>query len=536
MERFIVMLEVSQKQAYIFGSNKLKDNIVNSAVIAHVLSEEYIAETLMEAGGKGKYSSEDNLVYSGGGHTVLEFDKLDAAQEMTAILTERIYRDFNGLCVFSKIERYDENLKVKKEKDESIHIPSANLKNLTEKLEIKKSIRKASFHQGSYGIEKISSTTLKPEVVNPDTEEKRQVAEEENKKSQKELSELGYEPAYSFEDLGGKDGESNFISVVHIDGNGMGKRVEELYCRLKEEKADWQQTKKALQEFSKGIDRAFKNAYREMIREIAKELMPGGSLEGKLNLSKKYFPVRRIITAGDDICFVSEGRIGLECARIFIEKLQNPAEGEGYSACAGVAIVHRKYPFYRAYELAEMLCSNAKAYGARIHSEDNGRSISSIDWHIEFGEVGDSLKEIRENYQTADGCTLELRPYIVAAPDQIMKDEKFVAKKYKNFRSIISRIQKGEDKFGTGKIKELRSAIKRGEIETRNYIHFNCMEEMLTEYRPHKEQIDDEDMKKLFTGAKVDAPAFIKIEGDEKKHSMIFDAIELMDTFFKVGE
>lgn len=30
MERYLVMLEVSQKQAYIFGSNKLKDNIRNS--------------------------------------------------------------------------------------------------------------------------------------------------------------------------------------------------------------------------------------------------------------------------------------------------------------------------------------------------------------------------------------------------------------------------------------------------------------------------------------------------------------------------
>ena len=536
MERFLVMLEVSQKQAYIFESNKLKDNIVNSAIIAHVLSEEYIEKTLTAAVGKEEYSTEDNMVYSGGGHTVLEFHTKDEAKKMTAILTEKIYRDYNGLCVFSKIEKYDENITAKKTEEEPVHIPSANLKNLTEKLETKKSIRKASFHQGSYGIEKIDSTTLKPYVDGLDTKGKKEVEKDENSKSCEELSALGYEPAYCFDDLGGKEGESNFISVVHIDGNGMGKRVEELYCRLKEENADWHQTKKALQEFSKGIDRSFKTAYRGMIEEIGKELMSGKSLDGKLNLSKKYFPIRRIITAGDDICFVSEGRIGLECARIFIEKLQNPLEGEGYSACAGVAIVHRKYPFYRAYELAEMLCSNAKAYGAKIHSGDNGRCISSVDWHIEFGEVGDSLKKIRENYLTADGCSLELRPYLISAPDSIMKDKRFIAKKYRSFRNIVSQIQKGEDKFGTGKVKELRSAIKKGEVETRNYIHFNCMEELLVNYRPHKEQIEEEDTKKMFTGSKIDFPAFINIEGDERKHSVIFDAVEMMDTFFKVGE
>ena len=38
MSRVITILEISQKQAYIYESNKLKDNIINSAVIAYVLS------------------------------------------------------------------------------------------------------------------------------------------------------------------------------------------------------------------------------------------------------------------------------------------------------------------------------------------------------------------------------------------------------------------------------------------------------------------------------------------------------------------
>ena len=38
MEHILTMLEVSQKQSYIFSSNKLKDNITNSAVIAWIMS------------------------------------------------------------------------------------------------------------------------------------------------------------------------------------------------------------------------------------------------------------------------------------------------------------------------------------------------------------------------------------------------------------------------------------------------------------------------------------------------------------------
>ena len=69
MSKCLTILEVSQKQSYIFSSNKVKDNIVNSAVIAYVLGAKYIGEILQET----NYVEEKNMVYSGGGHTILEF-------------------------------------------------------------------------------------------------------------------------------------------------------------------------------------------------------------------------------------------------------------------------------------------------------------------------------------------------------------------------------------------------------------------------------------------------------------------------------
>lgn len=41
MSHFLTILEVSQKQAYIFSSNMLKDNVVNSAVIAWIMSKSF---------------------------------------------------------------------------------------------------------------------------------------------------------------------------------------------------------------------------------------------------------------------------------------------------------------------------------------------------------------------------------------------------------------------------------------------------------------------------------------------------------------
>lgn len=69
MAHALVKLEVSQKQAYIFSSNKLKDNVLNSAVIAWIMSPEYFAETVTANGKSELFDLKKNLVYSGGGHT-----------------------------------------------------------------------------------------------------------------------------------------------------------------------------------------------------------------------------------------------------------------------------------------------------------------------------------------------------------------------------------------------------------------------------------------------------------------------------------
>ena len=300
MDRYLAILEVSQKQAYIFGSNKVRDNIVNSTIIAYVLGEDYIERVLSKFG----YDKEKNMVYSGGGHTILEFSDIDVGKSMIKELTEQIYRNFNGLEVFATIMLYVE--------EESV---GNNLKKLVKQLEKKKSIRKSAFKQGSYGIEQPDANTLKPKCVDTDSEEKLKVKEIENKEA-KSFYPDKFKPAYEFEKLGGKKNDSNFIAVVHIDGNGMGKRVEALYKELKN--ASWDEAKKRLYTFSRCIDKDFKDSYREMADEVAKRISDKEICK-ELELIENYFPVRHIITAGDDICFVTEGRIGIECARIFID-------------------------------------------------------------------------------------------------------------------------------------------------------------------------------------------------------------------------
>lgn len=254
---------------------------------------------------------------------------------------------------------------------------------------------------------------------------------DDEREIEKRLAPDNYKLVDKFKELGGSKDESNFISVVHIDGNAMGARVERMY---ENNKLPWEAFKVHLQAFSKAIDKDFKDAYKEMTDEVRKNIESGRLAD--LSLKEKNFPVRRIITAGDDICFVSEGRIGIECAVSFIKALtkkENEEDKEGYAACAGIAIVHQKYPFYRAYELAESLCSNAKKFGVKWSDDETGSEISAIDWHVEFGEMGDTLSEIRQQYCAADGNRLEMRPYIVKVnqiKDASGKEKNRVVKKF----------------------------------------------------------------------------------------------------------
>lgn len=507
MDRYLMILEVSQKQAYIFGSNVLKDNVRNSAMIAYVTGKDFFNS--LAAGNQSVYSEENNLVYSGGGHTILDFASLEQARAFSGLVTGKVLADYPDMELFVKVKKYDESLSY-----------SQNLKELISELEKKKSLRIASFHQGTYGIEHIDPATKKPVISNLDKEVYTGAADSSD------LDRLfipqDYEAAMAFSDLGGTKGKSNYIAVVHIDGNGMGNRVNKKYQDLDKECNNWEAFKKEVRVFSEKIDTDYKTAYRRMTEIVAEQDRLGAlrtlSLRENKKTGKPYFPIRRIITSGDDICFVTDGRIGIESAVAFIRELRRI--DKSYSACAGVAIVHQKYPFFKAYELAESLCSNAKKFNATIAGErEKGNQVSSIDWHIDQGEIEDSAEEVRNHYISEDGkYHLEMRPYIIDGPLDIVDDNRNKPRNYSVFKKLIVKLMTGSDNdnddVSKGKIKNLRGVLKQGEAETMHYVNFYKLWESFIE---NPDQI------------------FVRTKSGEK-HAKYFDAIELVDTFIPFVE
>jgi hypothetical protein len=484
MGKTLLILEVSQKQAYIFSSKELKENAERSAIIDYVTSSAFFRAVL-----GADYREAEQLVYTGGGHTVLQFADREEATRFAQQVTEAALRTFDGLALFAAQLPYDAS-----------RTPGENLTALTQTLERKKSLRRASLV--SFGVEKLDGTTFRLAQA-----------------SRPQISAASPWPIEwtfptRFDEVAGDD---NFLAVVHIDGNAMGTRVAGLY---EHGAADWDRCCRSLRQFSRGIQADFETAFRQMVETV---LAAGYDAE--------QLPLRPIILAGDDVCFVTAGNLGLECARVFLEKLTaltNEEDGQPYAACAGVALVHQKYPFHLAYDLAESLCSNAKRFCAAL---DPAGRVSAMDWHIEFGQLKGSLSELREEYATEDGNRLELRPVTVVVPEGVRDDQTQGFRTYGFFAALCRGMQDRRGSVPRGKLKELRSTLRQGEIETRFYLNDRQIQSLLDQSFPARYRTAAARREQYQTildqGQVSEKTAFLQFGEDTR--CLFFDAIELLD-------
>lgn len=499
MAKVLLILEVSQKQAYIFSGKGLKDNIARSANIARVTSDAWFRE---KAG--GLYNTDKNLVYSGGGHTVLQFPCREDARAFATCITGAALREYPGMEMFATITDYD-----------PAKTPAENLKANTDALEKKKSLRAASFRYMSLGVEALNQENWQPGSY-PEAGTVQDILPAEE----------GWCFPRDFKRVIGKD---NFLAIVHADGNAMGTKAAEKTEKYGPDQ--WEDCCAALRDFSSDIDNKFRKALKAVADAVMAEVWNTAEQDESGN---RILPMRPIIQAGDDVCFVCAGNLGLSCAETFLKALEaDTTGGTEYHACAGVAMVHASYPFAKAYELSEELCSSAKKLGSAI--DPKGR-VAAMDWHIEFGQLQDSLSDTRRDYITEDGCQLSLRPVtLVVPPDAAETAEALTGgvRTWDFVRALIQAYQDREAGIPRGKLKNLRAALKQGQVETRYYLADKQIAQVLDKFFDAKYQTDEAKLKQwrlMLAGEKgADYNAFPVVA--DAKRCLLFDAIEMTDHF-----
>lgn len=349
--------------------------------------------------------------------------------------------------------------------------------------------------------------------------------------------------AEDFSMLGYKEGES-YITVIHIDGNNMGVKFS--HCRDRKERKN----------LSVKVEEAVQTAFVELVTQIKKEMLEKSLYDRYLDIKKLIkdntvtLPIRPIIIGGDDITFITPGRLGLHFADIFIRSAnrqvllteeqqkyfescackdsgQNVKVNSFLSCCAGVAIVPAKYPFFRAYSLAEELCGNAKKYSRQDDS-------SWLDFAVLHGDTYPSLDMLREKQykgipdNKGRDCLMHYGPYrIDISADSVDKVQK---KSLRGLFALNAKLQEVH-KNTVNKIKKLREVLFRDRhsqeifLENNNGL-VNLLKQELARQKHNKDSIDD-NSENIISAENL--WEIEEVEGNEVIVTRFIDAIEIGD-------
>ena len=489
-EKTLAIYDITGIQNFIFSTNRLKENLGGSIIVKNA-SEDLLKKaikfkcnnTLEEIKSKEINWAEHEavIVYLGGGNALVVFKDKDKAKKITRKLSKKVLELSGGLLSFNVAY-------------EKIFLNNFSLdyNNIFKKLVRKKNSFVKTTPLLGIGITKAELSCGLPvqfkendEFLSLPTKRKR----DNNDKNHFNylLEDIhNYEFPLRLEDLGQKAGE-NYISIVHIDGDNVGKTIHEL---LNESIKDYELSLYRMSEFSRRLNEIYKDALKQVIEHLINSLENN---EFKKNFNLKYenskvkLPIRPIILKGDDITFITNGKLGINLAALFLKKLSKleiKILGKiiPHSASAGVAIVKTTFPFDRAYTMAEELCKSAKKKGKIIQEKNNLSNRGFwLDFHVIQSDFTSDLSETRKTQYRIQGVPLpkELkikemiykqnnllwRPWAVVGDSNLPDEYSWI-----NLKSLIQGFISAEDKWPRSKIKKLQQLLTASKEEVDHFL------------------------------------------------------------------
>ena len=470
-----VLIDTVSIQKYIFASNRLKENL-GASFLVETIYQGYLKESLQETTNtvvdinawknrpeEFKIVDDKNLPcevgYTGGGNTLLFFREKKVAIEFIKNWSKKILLQAPGLQTAVAIAEFEPaELKFKQE-----------LKSLHEVLYKNNNKYFPNTVLPKHGLTADCSLSgCSAEVYYPEKNEEKYIsacsyaklkaADKPAQEAIKKIFQKTLAGKYGFtteiDDLGQQRGE-NYIAIVHIDGNGMGKRFED--C------SSLAEVRKLSNNVSEATVESFDLLLQHVIENMGFMTASESGFRIKETGNKFILPVRPIVLAGDDITFVCDGRLGVHLAEEFIKNWvkqlnQKVVKGKPFSAAAGVAVMKAKYPFFRGYKLSEELCASAKR--AEREKDDNK---SRLDFYITSGGFSGTLEQIRAKHFKVVAGILNFGPYILDGAD--IKEEKSIYCLKEGIKYLSDK-----EKWPRNKVQELRSVLSLGGEAVRQFI------------------------------------------------------------------
>ena len=335
------------------------------------------------------------VVYAGGGNTVLMFASPDAAREFVKQLTKKVLKVAPGLELVAahrefEWERESVSSLVQEMLGRDLARKKANRQPSLPLLATPVTVACTSTGLAAVGFNKRGQPVSR-EIKAKLTDGVQDAAAQRLNDLTPRIQAGGWKPPQDFDKMGRLPGEESYLAVVHADANRIGRRVESLADRFPQPDQNRAYIQ-AIRDFSLGVERVAQEALASAISLLADAL----AADPDLPCDAEYFPLRPVVFGGDDVTFVCNARYGLPLTVRYLQEFERlsreePAlDGEELHACAGVVVFKVHYPFARAYHLSEQLCRNAKRLVKQQRAD-----CSALDWHFALSGITGDLQNIR---------------------------------------------------------------------------------------------------------------------------------------------
>ncbi len=434
-EYTLTVLDTPGIQKYIFGSNRLRENIGASELVRQAsiiwplqilegMGETNVADPRADDPARrlddNKHIEDNHLlaevVYVGGGNVVILFAERQKAQEFVTqwsrwvieeapdleLAAVHVPLDWDRDYLGDKVQEAMEHLMHHKQSRR----PSTPLLGMGMTVACQSTGLPATTTNAEHGAPKSESTPIS-DAVGAKLEAVQGANDWLCQLLPGDVQRDKYEFALDFDDFGRSKGEMSYIAVVHADGNGMGDFFRVIAKNYEDSRTYIQKVRSASIHVAQAAGDACRRTVTDLLTNMDFDDRGDPQIAKTVPVRDGKLPFRPLVFGGDDVTFVCDGRLGLPLAALYLRYFEEEAQNHNLDlhACAGIAVVKTHYPFARAYQLSEALAGNAKQY-----VRQKGTDFSALDWHFAAGGLLGSIKEIRDREYTVGAGKLYVRP------------------------------------------------------------------------------------------------------------------------------
>ena len=298
-------IDVSRKQEFIYKHNKLRDNLHNSFIIKSVTEEMEEAnvcadEVSLTAHLKKHHQAQSEVVYSGGGNSIVRFDTWGQGERFARGYSKEILEAHPDLELYiSLVDAAEVDVKGEEQEKQIRQLLHAKADRLKEK-------RRARFRRWTYGVEKIDETGQAERSCAAQRQTGKQSKYYLHQRLEKELKNTKIEITDELQHYKKDEEGKSYIGVLVIDGNKMGEMAQRI------------DTFKQLAVFSGQVESIYAEAVIEALKACS---------DKRAEESPPLY-ITPVLMAGDDVCLITQAEHAIEIAADILKNINSISGGD----------------------------------------------------------------------------------------------------------------------------------------------------------------------------------------------------------------